>query len=63
VDGHPVASIRGDPSLPATQWVDAGGEPLTLQDLAALDALFDAFTNFQLAVEGLFVPIGTFAGL
>lgn len=63
VDGHPVASIRGDPSNPATQWVDAGGEPLTLQDLAALDALFDAFTNFQLAVEGLFVPIGTFAGL
>lgn len=63
VDGHPVASIRGDPSVPSTQWVDAGGEPLTLEDLAALDALFDAFTNFQLAVEGLFIPIGTFAGL
>ena len=63
VDGHPVASIKGDPSDPATQWVDAGGEPLSLEDLAALDALFDAFTNFQLAVEGLFTPIGTFSGL
>lgn len=63
VDGHPVATISGDPTNPATQWVDAGGEPLTLQDLAALDDLFDAWTNFQLAVEGLFAPIGTFSGL
>jgi hypothetical protein len=63
VDGHPVASLNGDPSHPGTDWVDAGGEPLTLEDFAALDALFDAWTNFQLAVQGLFIPIGTFATL
>ena len=63
VDGHPVASISGDPLNPATQWVDAGGQPLTVADLAALDHLFDALEHFQEAVTGLFAPIGTFAGL
>ena len=63
VDGHPVASISGDPTDPATQWVDAGGEPLTVEDLAALDRLFDAVDHFQEAVNGLFAPIGVFAGL
>lgn len=62
VDGHPVASINGDPSNPATQWVDAGGEPLTVQDLAALDDLFNAIELFDAAVAGLFAPIGTFTG-
>ncbi|MGH7521685.1 MAG: hypothetical protein ACREMI_10430 [Gemmatimonadales bacterium] len=62
VDGHPVASIDGDPSDPGTQWVDAGGEPLTVQDLAALDDLFDAIEHFDAAVAGLFAPIGTFTG-
>jgi len=60
VDGHPVASISGDPTLPGTQWVDAGGEPLTLADLAALDHLFDALERFDEAVAGLFNPIETF---
>jgi hypothetical protein len=59
VDGHPVASIEGDPTLPGTQWVDAGGEPLTLADLAALDHLFDALAAFDEAVAGLFSPAGT----
>jgi len=63
VDGHPVASINGDPTEPGTQWVDAGGQPLTVEDLAALDHLFDALEHFQEAVTGLFAPIGTFAGL
>ena len=63
VDGHPVASIAGDPTLPGTQWVDAGGEPLTAADLAALDDLFDALEQLDGAVSGLFSPIGTFAGL
>jgi hypothetical protein len=63
VNSHPVASINGDPLDPATQWVDAGGAPLTAADLAALDGLFDAFENFQEAVAGLFSPIGTFAAL
>ena len=62
-DGHPVASISGDPSDPATQWKDAGGQPLTVADLDALDHLFDAFATFQQAVEGLFLPVTTFAGL
>ena len=63
VDGHPVASIDGDPTLPGTQWVDAGGEPLTAADLTALDRLFDALEAFDEAVAGLFAPIGTFAGV
>lgn len=63
VNGHPVASINGDPADPATQWRDAGGEPLTLEDLAALDHLFDAFESFQQAVAGLFSPFGTLVAL
>ncbi|MEX2157004.1 MAG: hypothetical protein WD773_09215 [Gemmatimonadales bacterium] len=63
VNGHPVASISGDPSNPATQWVDAGGEPLTVEDLVALDHLFDAFESFQVAVAGLFSPFGTLVTL
>lgn len=63
VDGHPVASINGDPTLPETQWVDAGGEPLTLADLAALDHLFDALERFDTAIGSLFAPIATFANL
>jgi len=63
VNGHPVASIEGDPTLPGTQWVDAGGEPLTLEDMDALDALFDALERFDEAVAGLFSPIGTLANL
>lgn len=63
VNGHPVASLRGDPNVPATQWVDAGGEPLTVADLAALDNLFDALEAFHQAIEGFIAPIGTFANL
>ena len=62
-DGGPVASLTGDPTSPSTQWVDAGGQPLTDQDLAALDDLFSAVEQFDAAVSSLFSPIGTFAGL
>lgn len=62
VDGHPVASLNGDPADPGTQWVDAGGEPLTVQDLGALDNLFHAIEAFDAAIAGLFAPIGTFTG-
>ncbi|MFN2572043.1 MAG: hypothetical protein ABR537_10610 [Gemmatimonadales bacterium] len=62
VDGHPVASINGDLANPATQWVDAGGEPLTADDLEALDHLFDALENFQNAVGNMFLPISTLGG-
>ena len=61
VDGHPVASLSGDPAT--AQWVDAGGQPLTAADLAALERLFDAFENFGNTVSNLFAPVGTFAGL
>jgi len=61
VDGHPVASISGDPAT--ADWVDAGGEPLTAADLQALENLFDAFENFGNTVSNLFAPVGTFAGL
>ncbi|HEX9497990.1 MAG TPA: hypothetical protein VF926_06325, partial [Mycobacterium sp.] len=61
VDGHPVASISGNPVTAV--WVDAGGEPLTAADLAALGALFDAFEHFGDTVSNLFAPVGTFAGL
>lgn len=63
VNGHPVASINGDPTDPATQWRDAGGEPLTVADLAALDHLFDALESLQEAVAGLFSPFGTLVTL
>ena len=62
VNGHPVASFSGDPTNPATPWVDAGGEPLTTTDLAALDDLFDAFEHFGNTVTSLFAPVGTFTG-
>src|SRR5204862_5987992 len=39
LNGHPVASINGDPSQPGTEWVDAGGEPLALQVHDALAQL------------------------
>ena len=61
VDGHPVASISGDPA--AAQWVDAGGQPLTAADLIALEKLFDAFENFGNTLSNLIAPVGTFAGL
>jgi hypothetical protein len=61
VDGHPVASISGDPAT--AQWVDAGGQPLTAADLIALEKLFDAFENFGNTLSNLFAPAGTFAGL
>ena len=61
VDGHPVASLRGDAAT--AQWVDAGGEPLSATDLAALDDLFDGFEHFGDTVSNLFAPVSTFAGM
>ena len=63
LNGHPVASIDGDPSNPGTVWVDAGGAPLTVDDLAALDHLFDVWSSFQEAVSGLLAPITTFGSI
>ena len=63
VNGHPVASIDGDPTVPGVEWVDAGGEPLTAADLAALDHLFHVLEQFQIAVENLFLPAATLVQL
>jgi hypothetical protein len=63
VDGHPVASINGDPTTPGTDWVDAGGEPLTVADRDALDDLFAGLESMHEAVAGLFAPAGTFGSL
>jgi hypothetical protein len=63
VNGHPVASIDGDPTDAGVAWVDAGGQPLTAADLEALDHLFDVMEQFQMAVENLFLPAGTLVAL
>ena len=60
VNGHPVATISGDPAT--AQWVDAGGEPLTADDLEALEGLENAAENFQEAVNAFFFPIETLFG-
>jgi hypothetical protein len=60
VNGQTVATISGDPAT--AQWVDAGGEPLTADDLDALAGLEDAAQQFQETVNSLFLPIQTFFG-
>jgi hypothetical protein len=60
VNGHPVATINGN--ILTAQWVDAGGEPLTVEDLEALDGLERAAVGFQEAVNSFFLPISTFFG-
>jgi hypothetical protein len=60
VNGHTVATINGN--LLTTQWVDAGGEPLTVEDLETLDGLQSATLRFQEAVNSFFLPISTFFG-
>ncbi len=60
VNGHPVATIDGDANT--AQWVDAGGEPLTADDLAALERLDQAAQEFLDVVASMFAPIGIFFG-
>jgi hypothetical protein len=54
-NGRTVATITGDSAT--AQWVDAGGEPLTADDLEALDGVQNAFLAFQAALESLFSPV------
>lgn len=56
VNGGIVASLDGDPET--AQWVDAGGEPLGLEDLEALDALFQAFGEFEVIMAHIIEPLG-----
>jgi len=62
VNGRTVATLNGEFGDPGTIWVDAGGEPLTAEDVAALEALDDEATAFQNAMNSLFLPIETFFG-
>lgn len=62
VNGRTVATLNGEIGDPGTIWVDAGGEPLTAEDVAALEALENSAQGFQEAVNSLFLPIETFFG-
>ena len=57
VNGGRVASLSGD--LESAQWVDAGGDPLGLDDLDALDRLGEAFQAFDRATNSLLLPLLT----
>ena len=61
VNGRTVATLHAEGSDPGV-WVDAGGEPLTAEDVAALEALETSAQGFQEAVNSLFLPVETFFG-
>lgn len=61
VNGRTVATLHAEGSDPGV-WVDAGGEPLTAEDVAALEALETSAAGFQDAVNSIFLPIETFFG-
>jgi hypothetical protein len=62
VNGRTVATFAGELGDSGSVWLDAGGEPLTAEDIAALEALDDEATAFQNAMNSLFLPIETFFG-
>jgi hypothetical protein len=53
--GGVVARIQGDPAT--AQWVDAGGAPLDLDDLDALDRLIIIVLAFEEAIGSIIGPI------
>jgi hypothetical protein len=61
VNGRTVATLNGDADT-APVWVDAGGDPLTAEDVAALEALENSAAGFQEALDSLFLPVTTFFG-
>ena len=61
VNGRTVATLHAEGANPGV-WVDAGGEPLTAEDVAALEALDESASGFQSAINSLFLPIETFFG-
>ena len=61
VNGRTVATLHAEGTDPGV-WVDAGGEPLTAEDVAALEALDESATGFQEAIHSLLLPIETFFG-
>ncbi|HKC40581.1 MAG TPA: hypothetical protein VKC15_13640 [Gemmatimonadales bacterium] len=62
VNGRTVATFNGEPGDPGTLWKDAGGDPLTADDIAALEALESSAGGFQQALNSLFLPVDTFFG-
>jgi hypothetical protein len=54
VNAGRVATLSGDPATAV--WVDAGGEPLGLDDLDALDTLYVAFVRFEIAALAFMEP-------
>jgi len=61
VNGRTVATLNGDADT-APVWVDAGGDPLTAEDVAALEALESSAGGFQETLNSLFLPVETFFG-
>ncbi len=61
-NGRTVATWNGEAGDPAVEWVDAGGDPLTADDIAALDALESSAGALQAALNSLFMPVDTFFG-
>ncbi len=62
VNGRTVATLNGEIGDPEAVWVDAGGEPLTADDIAALEALESSARGFQEALTSFFLPVTTFFG-
>ena len=62
VNGRTVATFTGALGDTAAVWVDAGGDPLTADDIAALEALEASAQGFQDTVNSLFLPVETFFG-
>ena len=61
VNGRTVATLHAEGTDPGV-WVDAGGAPLTAEDVAALEALENSAGGFQEALNSLFLPVETFFG-
>ena len=60
-NGRTVATLHAVAADPG-EWVDAGGDPLTADDIAALEAVESSAGDFEAAVTSLFTPVNTFFG-
>jgi hypothetical protein len=55
VNGGRVARLSGN--VTTAEWVDAGGDPLGVDDLQALDSLLTSVARFEVATLSLFEPV------